>query len=385
MTNKNIMIPLEKYNPGRFEKHRSGYSFFLPTIVNDEWKWDDPTLNLLLEKAALKLGELNSCAQLVPNIGLFIQLHVVKESVVSNKIEGTQTQIDEALLGGDEISPERKVDWQEVNNYIDAMNWAIKELEKLPISSRLIKQTHEILLNSVRGKNKLPGEFRTSQNWIGGNTLSDAAFIPPHQDYVNDLMSDLEKFIHNDEINLPALIKIGIAHYQFETIHPFLDGNGRMGRLLITLFLVDQKILQKPLLYLSAYFEKNKELYYDNLTIVRTKKEMTRWLKYFLIGVAETAEKSTQTLLATLELKTRIENKIANDFGRRASNAHLLLNFLFKKPVIHVREVQQLLKVSYKSANELVNAFELEEILKEMTGHNRNRVFIFKEYLNLFG
>lgn len=379
------MIPLEKYNPGRFEKHRSGYSFFLPTIVNDEWKWDDPTLNLLLEKAALKLGELNSCAQLVPNIGLFIQLHVVKESVVSNKIEGTQTQIDEALLGGDEISPERKVDWQEVNNYIDAMNWAIKELEKLPISSRLIKQTHEILLNSVRGKNKLPGEFRTSQNWIGGNTLSDAAFIPPHQDYVNDLMSDLEKFIHNDEINLPALIKIGIAHYQFETIHPFLDGNGRMGRLLITLFLVDQKILQKPLLYLSAYFEKNKELYYDNLTIVRTKKEMTRWLKYFLIGVAETAEKSTQTLLATLELKTRIENKIANDFGRRASNAHLLLNFLFKKPVIHVREVQQLLKVSYKSANELVNAFELEEILKEMTGHNRNRVFIFKEYLNLFG
>jgi Fic family protein len=284
------MINIEKYNSGKQVKHQTGYSYFMPNQVNESWVWEDQSINTLLEKAAIKLGELNSFSKLVPNIDLFIQLHVTKEAVVSSRIEGTQTQMDEALLDEDEISPERKNDWVEVNNYIKALNQAIQELENLPISSRLIKKSHQILLDSVRGENKQPGEFRTSQNWIGGNTLADAVFIPPNQIYVNELMGDLEKFLHNEEINVPALIKIGIAHYQFETIHPFLDGNGRIGRLLITLFLVDQKILNKPLLYLSAFFEKNKGLYYDNLTFVRTKNDMKQWLKYFLVGVAETAE-----------------------------------------------------------------------------------------------
>ncbi len=378
------MIQLESYQAGRFEKHHTGYTYFLPTSVNDQWKWEDQTLNLLLEKAAIKLGELNSYARLVPNIDLFIQLHVTKEAVVSSRIEGTQTNMDEALLEEDQVNPERRNDWKEVHNYIRALNEAISELEKLPISSRLLKQTHKTLLSSVRGEHKLPGEYRSSQNWIGGNTLLDAVFIPPHQDFVPDLMSDLEKFLHNDSINVPALIKIGIAHYQFETIHPFLDGNGRIGRLLITLFLVDQKILQKPLLYLSAYFEKNKGLYYDNLTFVRSKNDMTQWLRYFLAGVAETAENATQTLSAILELKARLEGSLATTYGKRAANAGILLNALFKKPVIHVNEAQTLLGVSYKAANDLISEMVQNGLLKEMTGQSRNRVFLFDEYIKLF-
>ncbi|MBL7827638.1 MAG: Fic family protein [Saprospiraceae bacterium] len=378
------MIQLEKYQSGKFEQHYTGYSYFMPSHINEPWKWENPTINLLLEKAAIKLGELNSFARLVPNINLFIQLHVTKEAVVSSRIEGTQTQMDEALLDEDEISPERKNDWQEVNNYIKALNEAIEKLEKLPISSRLIKHTHRTLLSSVRGEHKLPGEYRKSQNWIGGSSLLDAVFIPPPQDFVSELMSDLEKFLHNDELNIPALIKIGIAHYQFETIHPFLDGNGRIGRLLITLYLVDQKILQKPLLYLSAYFEKNKGLYYDNLTFVRTKNDMAQWLKYFLVGVAETAENATQTLSAILELKHQLENKSIEYFGKRATNANLLLHQLFKKPIIQVKQVQVLLKISYKSANDLITDFEKIGILKERTGQSRNRVFVFEEYVELF-
>jgi Fic family protein len=378
------MIQLETYQSGQFEKHHTGYTYFRPSFINDQWTWEDPTLNLLLEKASIKLGELNSFSRLVPNINLFIQLHVTKEAVVSSRIEGTQTQIDEALLDEEEVHPERRNDWKEVNNYIKALNEAIAELEKLPISSRLLRQTHKTLLSNVRGEHKLPGEYRSSQNWIGGNTLLDAVFIPPHHQLVPELMSDLEKFLHNDSINVPALIKMGIAHYQFETIHPFLDGNGRIGRLLITLFLVDQKILQKPLLYLSTYFEKNKSLYYDNLTFVRTKNDMVQWLRYFLAGVAETAEKATQTLSAVLQLKARLESTLPQIYGKRAANAGILLNALFKKPVIHVNEAQKLLGVSYKAANDLVSEMVQNRLLKEMTGQSRNRIFVFDEYLKLF-
>lgn len=378
------MIQLETYQSGQFEKHHTGYTYFRPSFINDQWMWEDQTINLLLEKAAIKLGELNSFSRLVPNIDLFIQLHVAKEAVVSSRIEGTQTNMNEALLDEDEVHPERRNDWKEVNNYIKALNEAIVELEKLPISSRLLKQTHKTLLSNVRGEHKLPGEYRSSQNWIGGNTLLDAVFIPPHHDFVPELMSDLEKFLHNDGINVPALIKIGIAHYQFETIHPFLDGNGRIGRLLITLFLVEQKILQKPLLYLSAYFEKNKGLYYDNLTFVRTKSDMTQWLRYFLAGIAETAENASQTLSAVLELKARLENTLTTTYGKRAANAGILLNNLFKKPVIHVNEAQKLLGISYKAANELISEMVQNQLLIEMTRQNRNRIFVFDEYLKLF-
>jgi len=378
------MIELETYQAGQYEQSPTGYKYFVPNKVNSSWVWNNQQINTLLEKAAIRLGELNSFARLVPNIDLFIQLHVTKEAVVSSRIEGTQTKIDEALLNEEEISPERRDDWNEVHNYIKAINKAIKELEKLPISSRLIRKTHGILLNSVRGEHKQPGEFRTSQNWIGGSSPADAKFVPPHHQYVDELMGDLENFIHNDENNVPALIRIAITHYQFETIHPFLDGNGRIGRLLITLFLVDQRILTKPLLYLSTYFEKDKGLYYDNLTFVRTKNDMTQWIKYFLVGVEETALQATETLSKVLEIKTKLESKVNANFGRKSSSAIVLLNYLFQHPIVDVRDVQEATNLSYKAANDLVTDFIHAKIVIETTGQSRNRLFSFDEYLRLF-
>ncbi|MEO6675233.1 MAG: Fic family protein [Ginsengibacter sp.] len=376
------MIILEKYLAGRIEK---GMSYnFVPNNINQQWQWTSPEINLLLEKAALKLGELNSYARLVPNIDLFIQLHVTKEAVVSSRIEGTQTSMDEALMPEYEISPERRNDWNEVNNYITAMNKAIDELQKLPISSRLIKHTHKILMSDVRGEHKMPGEYRTSQNWIGGNSLSDAIFIPPHQKYIDDLMGDMENFLHAQNISVPLLIRIGIAHYQFETIHPFLDGNGRIGRLLITLFFVSNKILDKPLLYLSSYFEKNKSLYYDNLTRVRTKNDMAQWLKYFLVGIEQTASQAVTTLSKVTLLKTSLESTLHKDFGRRSHTALKVLHQLFVHPVVTIAQAQKISGLSKKAANDLVAIFVQEKILKEVTGQSRNRVFVFQNYLDLF-
>lgn len=378
------MINLASYLSGKQVRHSTGYTYFMPSHINDQWLWDNPEINSLLEKAATKLGELNSFSKLVPSIDLFLRLHITKEAVVSSRIEGTKTQMDEALSAEEDIAPERKNDWQEVTNYVKALQEAILALDTLPISARLIRNTHGILLDSVRGEHKQPGEFRKSQNWIGGISLSDASFIPPSYEFIPELMSDLESFLHNTDIQVPVLIKIGIAHYQFETIHPFLDGNGRIGRLLIPLFLVDQKILDKPLLYISAFFEKDKSLYYDNLTLVRTKSDMTHWLKYFLVGLVDTAENAIQTLTQVIELKTKLEGELAATFGKRSQKGHLLLQYLFENPVTHVKLVKSLTSTSFKAANDLVNAFVEAGILKEMTGKNRNRLFVFDAYVQLF-
>lgn len=378
-----MTIQLEDYQSGQY-KPGYEYRYFLPSDINDEWVWQAPQLNLLLEKAAVKLGELNSFARLVPNIDLFIRLHVTKEAVVSSRIEGTQTNMQEAVLSEAEILPEHRNDWYEVQNYVRALNQAIDDLKTLPLSSRLLKQTHAILLKSVRGEHKLPGEFRSSQNWIGGHSLADATFIPPHHQHVNDLMSDLEHFLRNQDIQVPALIRVAIAHYQFETIHPFLDGNGRIGRLLITLFLVSEGILEKPLLYLSSYFEKNKGLYYDNLMVVRDKSDMLQWLKYFLVGIAQTATVAVSTLSRIIALKADLERDLPINFGRRAANAQHLLNALFRQPAISIEDAQKICGTSYKAANDLVALMCKHGILHEITGQTRNRMFIFSAYLAIF-
>lgn len=378
-----MAIQLEQYSAGHYEKGYE-YRYFLPSKINYEWVWQTSHINSLLEKAAVKLGELNSFARLVPNIDLFIQSHVTKEAVVSSRIEGTQTNMREAILQEADVSPEHRNDWREVQNYIAALNQAISELESLPLSSRLLKKTHAILLDSVRGKHKLPGEFRTSQNWIGGNSLADATFIPPHHQYVNDLMGDLENFLHNHDIHVPALIRIAIAHYQFETIHPFLDGNGRIGRLLITLFLVSEGVLERPLLYLSSYFEKNKSLYYDNLMLVREKNNMLQWFKYFLVGIEQTATLAVNTLSNILGLKAEIEQNLRTKFGRRSANAQILLNALFKHPVTDVEQAQKICNLSYKAANDLVADMCKHGILIEITGQSRNRMFMFSSYIATF-
>jgi Fic family protein len=288
------------------------------------------------------------------------------------------------LINKKEISPEKRDDWQEVNNYVSAMNHAIEMLKTLPLSNRLIRNTHKILLSSGRGERKTPGEFRQSQNWIGGASLGDAIFIPPVHTELKELLSDFELFLHNTEIKIPHLIRIAIAHYQFETIHPFLDGNGRIGRLLITLYFVSSGILEKPLLYLSEFFEKNSSLYYDNLTLVRTKNNLGQWIKFFLTGVTETADKSTGTLKNIIDLKDSIENKKILSLGKRAKQGSVLLHALFSKPRVSINDVRIITGLSSKAANDLVQAFIDKGILKETTGHQRNRVFLFHEYMRMF-
>ncbi len=239
-------------------------------------------------------------------------------------------------------------------------------------------------MQGVRGENKTPGNFRVSQNWIGGATLNDATFIPPHFENMSELMGDLENFLHNEQINVPELIRIAIAHYQFETIHPFLDGNGRLGRLLITLFLVDTGFLQKPTLYLSDYFEKHRTLYYDNLNKVRLTNDMVQWVKFFLVAVIETSKKGVETFISILKLKEEIEHKMDNNIGKRLSKARSLMNFLYSNPVISIADAATYLKVHPTTATSLIEDLSNIGVLTETTGYKRNRIFEFREYLYLF-
>jgi Fic family protein len=360
------------------------YQYFLPEPINHSFVWADASINELLEKSSLKLGELNAFSRLAPDTDMFILMHIFKEAVVSSRIEGTQTNIEEAFSEEKEVNPERRDDWREVNNYVLAMNAAIEELKSLPLSNRLIRNTHKILLASGRGRHKSPGEFRQSQNWIGGATLTDALFIPPAHSELPELLTDFELFLNNRDLRIPHLVKIAVAHYQFETLHPFLDGNGRIGRLLITLYLVSNGILDKPLLYLSAFFEKNKTLYYDNLTFVRTKNDIGQWIKFFLAGVVQTAETSVVTLQKIIELKAEVEKERIVQMGKRSKQAIDFFHHLFRKPVVNIKDVQRMTDLSPKAANDLVQSFVAQKILSETTGYQRNRVFIFTEYMKLF-
>jgi len=362
---------------------RLQYKSFEPTLIHTQWHLDNDAVALLLSQADQKLGELNAFSQLIPDVDFFIKMHVLKEGTKSSKIEGTQTNIDEAVQKEEYINPEKKDDWQEVQNYVQAMNTAIAELNKLPLSNRLLKNTHKIILKGVRGTHKQPGEFRVSQNWIGGNSLVDAKFIPPHQDGVLEYMADLEQFIHSENSNLPHLIKIGILHYQFETVHPFLDGNGRIGRLLITLYLVSTGLLVKPTLYLSDFFEKNKEHYYDNLTVVRTKNDLVQWLKFFLEGIRVTAENSIQTFKDIIALRASVETKIIT-LGKKQMLAKNMLQYLYSEPITDMQSIATALNVSVPTVSRLLNDFVRLEILVELTGFKRNRVFAFEQYLKLF-
>ena len=376
-------MELSKYKAGKFIK-QFGYSSFMPELINHEWLISDPKINGLMNDASHKLGQLNAITTMVPDVNFFIKMHITKEATISSRIEGTQTTIEEAIQTAEYITPEKRDDWQEVHNYIDAMNFAIEQLNKLPLSNRLLKQTHKKLLHGVRGRNKMPGEFRTSQNWIGGASLQDAIFIPPHHSEVPGLMSDLEKFLHNEDIQTPPLIRIGIAHYQFETIHPFLDGNGRLGRLLISLYLVNNNILNKPALYLSDFLERNRSHYYDNLMLARTKNNLAQWLKFFLVGVSETAGNSIHTFNEIIKLRKEIEETKITSLGRRASLATDLIRYMYSKPIVDGAEVSQLLNVNITTAYRLITELQKLGILKEQSGFKRNRYFVFEQYLNLF-
>lgn len=376
-------MKIEVFKSGQYLQQYQ-YKSFSPSKINNEWTWEDGRINTLLAEANRKIGSLDTFALQVPGIDIFIEMHIAKEATKSSRIEGTQTNIEEAVKDSSGISPERIDDWQEVHNYIEAMNSSIGKLKTLPVSTRLIKDAHRILMQSVRGEHRHPGEFRTSQNWIGGASLKDAVYIPPVHTEVNELMSDLENFLHNDKIDVPVLIRACIAHYQFETIHPFLDGNGRIGRLLITLYLVNKNILTKPSLYLSDYFEKHRQLYYDNLNNVRIKNDLLQWTKFFLVGIIETGENGINTFKAVLKLKENIEDKKLTELGKKLPMAKQLMKYLYKKPVVNVQEIRKALKVSLPTANSIISDFERLKILNEKTGWKRNREFEFTEYLELF-
>ncbi|MAO10013.1 MAG: cell filamentation protein Fic [Flavobacteriaceae bacterium] len=362
---------------------KGGYKHFSPGQINRQWNLDDIEVINLLSKADRQLGRLDMYSEYIPNIELFISMHVLKEATKSSKIEGTKTNIEEALQAKADISEEKRNDWEEVQNYIQALNEAIISLKELPFSTRLIKQTHGILLQDVRGKHKLPGEFRSSQNWIGGASINDAVFIPPHFSEISGLMSDLEKFAHNEEIQLPDLLKIALIHYQFETIHPFLDGNGRVGRLMITLYLVEKEILKRPILYLSDFFERNRSLYYDNLMKVRDKHDIQQWFKFFLVGVIETAKSSIATFDKILKLQKDVDEKL-QELGSRTNNARTVVTHMYQNPIIDAQKVSEVTGLSLPSSYTLVSELENLGIIRETTGAKRGKNYWFQDYIQLF-
>lgn len=373
---------MKQFNPGKYIS-QGFYKSFQPGLLNRQWYLDDMEVIQLLSQADRELGRLDMYSKYIPNIDLFISMHVLKEATQSSKIEGTRTNMEEALLDKEDIPLDKRDDWEEIQNYIKAMESAINALDNLPFSSRLIRDTHRVLLQGVRGEKKEQGEFRRSQNWIGGASINDALFIPPVHTSVPELMSDIEKFLHNDAIFLPELLKIALVHYQFETIHPFLDGNGRVGRLLIPLYLVDKGILKQPVLYLSDFMERHRNLYYSNLMIVREKGNLMQWFKFFLVGIIETAKSGISTFDKILQLLKENETKIQS-LESRAANAQKVLNYLYQRPNINADKVSKIVGISMPSAYRLIELLEKLEIIKEITGGQRGRIYVFERYINLF-
>lgn len=377
---------MKHFIAGETQTHDKGkntqYNYFLPTFINRQYQFDTPKLLTTLEQATKALGELNSYGEIIPDIDFFIKMHIFSESVSSSKIEGTKTNIKSALLPEREVKLDERDDWLEVQNYIKAMNQSIDGLHTLPVSMRLLKQTHHQLLQGTRGANKMPGQVRTSQNWIGGASINSAHFIPPHHRHLPDLLSDWEQFWHNNR-NIPVLIKVALCHYQFETIHPFLDGNGRIGRLFIILQLIEAEFLSRPILYLSIFFEQHRSAYYQALDKVRDSNNITQWLLFFLEGIVNTAQKSKNTLKKIIKLKTDYESRIAR-LGKKSSDAKKTLGILYADPMISVKQLQQHLTLEYNATNNLVKGLVGLDILQEITGQNRNRLFVMVKYIELF-
>lgn len=373
---------MKEYKAGTYILHK-GYKPFVPSFINEDIDWKLEELSSLLQDASLWLGKLNSYADLIPDIDFFIKMYATKEATNSNRIEGTRTTFEDAISPVEQVKPELRDDWHEVQNYIQAINYSVEMLNELPLSMRLLKEAHKILLQGVRGAHKTPGEIRKTQNWIGGSSLQDAFFVPPEPNLLPDLLSDIEKFLHNEYIQVPELIRAGIAHYQFETIHPFLDGNGRTGRLLIILYLISTGLLNKPVLYISDFFERNRMSYYDSLSMVKQNDNITQWLKFFLTGVIETSKNSIKTFDEIIKLKKDVENKLTK-IGKKATNGQRLLELLYSKPKVNSKLVSEGLGITPATVNGLLKAFVEVGILQEKTGFNRNRFYVFEEYIKIF-
>ncbi len=371
---------------GFFMNSAVGYKSFVPAELppNPPIQYDDE-LQGLLSLADRKLGRLDGVTQILPNPELFVAMYVKKEAVLSSQIEGTQASfVDVLSTEYNQADDQRHDDVKEVINYVDAMNWGLEQLASFPLSLRLIRNIHARLIHNTRGANKNPGEFRTSQNWIGpaGCTLNTATFVPPTVPDMNVALGDLELFIHQEDF-IPALVKIAMIHAQFETIHPFLDGNGRMGRLLITFWLCQQNILTKPLLYLSFYFKKNRAEYYDRLMAVRKNGDWENWIKFFLRGIAEVSDEATESARAILKIKEDATNALYKKDGTN-SNYQRLLNYLFEQPFIKRSDVEQYLDVSNPTAGSILEVFCQMNILVDCTPDKaRNKMYAFGKYLDI--
>lgn len=373
---------------GAYQRQSSGYRAFIPALLPPT----QPPISLtgdihrLLSKADLALGRLDGSILTLPNPDLFVFMYVRKEAVLSSQIEGTQSSLRDLLAAEAQLfSPETPRDVEEVINYVAAMNHGLERLSELPVSVRLFREIHRKLLEGVRGSHLEPGELRRSQNWIGpgGCTLNEAIFVPPPPHVVPQALSDLEKFLHS-EGDLPLLIKIGLAHAQFETIHPFLDGNGRIGRLLITFLLCQSGVLHKPVLYLSHYFKSNRQTYYERLQAVRDDGAWEEWLRFFLAGVAEVSGQAAKTAGSILALREAHRRLIAENLGYSAGNGHRVLEQLYQHPIVSVNDVRDLTGTSYTAANQLISRLIDIRVLEEMTGRPRHRRFRYHAYIDLF-
>nr|VFJ44610.1 MAG: Fic family protein [Candidatus Kentron sp. FW]VFJ54231.1 MAG: Fic family protein [Candidatus Kentron sp. FW] len=372
---------------GRYVNQINGYRAFIPMALPP-----DPPVRLegklqdLLSRADRALGRLDGSIQTLPNADLFVAMYIRKEAVLSSQIEGTQSSLQDVLAAEARLySPGQPNDVDEVFNYVRAMNYGLKRLRDLPVSVRLIREIHTELLTGVRGQHLTPGELRVSQNWIGsaGCTLAEATFVPPPPHEVPTALGNLEQFLHGDT-PLPLLIKIGLAHAQFETIHPFLDGNGRVGRLMITFLLCEKEVLLKPVLYLSHFFKHHRQEYYERLQAVRDQGAWEEWLVFFLESVFEVSQQATDTVRQILLLREQHRQVITDRFGRTSGNGHRVLEYLYRHPIISVREVKELTNVSSPAANNLVGKLTRYGILHELTNRKRNRRFIYRDYIRLF-
>ena len=376
-------MKLEEYKSGTY-KQGNGYKAFLPSNINYNWGWEDTKVDSLLAEANRQIGELNAYSTLLPNVDLYIKMHVKIEANRSSKIEGTRTTIEEDLSDLQDIDPEKRDDWEEVQNYVKATNFGIERInDGFPVCNRLIRDIHRILLNGVRGEKKTPGDFRISQNWIGGSMPSTAVYVPPLVEDLPDCLKDLELFINNEEIDTPDLIKIAIIHYQFESIHPFLDGNGRIGRLLIPLYLQSKKYLDNPCLYISFFFEKNRDLYYQKLNDVRIKNDMTGWVKFFLEAIIETAKIAKEKFKKVVELTKKIDNQISN-LNVKYDNAKKIIDYFYNEPYSSRKKISETLQMPESTVNGVINELKKANIIKETTGYSKNQIFVLSEYVEIF-
>lgn len=376
-------MKLEDYKSGEY-KQGVGYKAFLPSRINHNWGWGDTKLDYLLAEANRQIGELNAYSLLLPNVDLYIKMHVTIEANKSSRIEGTKTTIEDDLSDLQDVSLEKRDDWEEVQNYVKATNFSIERInEGFPICNRLFKEIHKILLAGVRGEKKTPGEFRISQNWIGGTMPSTAVYVPPLVEDLNNCLTDLELFINNEKIDTPELIKIAIIHYQFESIHPFLDGNGRIGRLLIPLYLQSKKYLDNPCLYISFFFEKNRDLYYQKLNNVRTNNDIIGWIKFFLEGVIETAKIAKEKFKNVVELTKKIDGKLT-ELNVKFDNAKKVIDYFYNEPYSSRKKIADALEMPDSTVNGVVNELKRVNIIKETTGFSKNQIFVFTEYVNIF-